>query len=83
MMGDLCTKQVSDFWEECVMSEPQEQATVPSHWHVFRREEDGSKQYMLPFYSKQSDALAAVTALKITDHRTYEVEECQDPTCQT
>jgi hypothetical protein len=64
------------------MSEPQEQAAVPSHWHVFRHEEHGGKQYMLPIYTKQSDAVAAVTSLKVSDHREYGVEECQDQTCQ-
>jgi hypothetical protein len=26
--------------------------------------------------------MEAVAALKVTTHQTYEVEECQDPTCQ-
>jgi bifunctional DNase/RNase len=63
------------------MTEPQEQTAVPSHWHVFRRDESDVKQYMLPIYSKQSEALAAVAALKMHDPRNYEVEECQDPAC--
>jgi hypothetical protein len=64
------------------MSEAQEQAIVPSHWHVFRYAEDGSKQYMLPIYSKHSDAAAAVSALKVHDQRNYAVEECHNQTCQ-
>ena len=62
-----------------MMSTPQEQAAV--HWHVFRHEEDGGKQYMLPIYRKQSDAVAAVAGLKVNEKRNYDVEECQNPTC--
>jgi hypothetical protein len=65
-----------------MMSAPQEQAEVPSHWHIFRRDEQGGKQYMLPIYTKPSDAMEAVAALTVNDHRTYEVEACQDQTCQ-
>lgn len=63
------------------MSEPQDQAAAPSHWHIFRHEEDGGKQYMLPIYHKQSDAVEAVAALKVNDQRNYDVEKCQNPTC--
>jgi hypothetical protein len=82
VMGDLCEKQGNkDLWEECVMSEPQDQAAAPLHWHVFRHKEDGGKQYMLPIYRTQGDAMAAVAALKVHDHRQYDVEKCQNPTC--
>jgi hypothetical protein len=63
------------------MSEPQDQAAVHSYWHISRHEEHGDKQYMLPIYSKQSDAAAAVAALKVNDQRNYDVEECQNQTC--
>jgi hypothetical protein len=63
------------------MTEPRERAAVPSHWHVFRQEESGVKRYMLPIYTKHSDAVAAVAALKVHDPRTYGVEECQDHPC--
>jgi hypothetical protein len=80
--GDFCKKQVSDdLWEGCMMSTPQEQAAVHSHWHVFRHEEDGGKQYMMPIYRKESDAVAAVAALKVNDQRNYDVEECQNQSC--
>jgi hypothetical protein len=47
--GDLRKPRVcKDLREECVMSEPQEQAAVPLHWHIFRHDEHGGKQYMLP-----------------------------------
>jgi hypothetical protein len=81
--GDLRKPRVcKDLREECVMSDPQEQAAVPLHWHLFRHDEHGGKQYMLPLYTKAHEAMAAVAALKVTTHQTSEVEECQDPTCQ-
>jgi hypothetical protein len=70
-----------DFLEERVMREPQDQASDPPHWHIFRREEDGSKQRMLPVYRTQRDAMAAVAALKLHDDRPYDVEACQGQTC--
>jgi hypothetical protein len=64
------------------MTEHQEHGSETLHWHVFRQEEHGGKQYMLPFYSKYDDAVAAVAGLKMNDPREYGVEECQDQTCQ-
>jgi hypothetical protein len=81
--GDLRKPRVcKDLREECMMSDPPEQAAVPLHWHLFRHDEHGGKQYMLPLYTKANEAMAAVAALKVNTHQTYEVEECQDPTCQ-
>jgi hypothetical protein len=81
--GDLRKPRVcKDLREEWVMSKPQEQAAVSLHWHLFRHDAHGGKQYMLPLYTKANEAMAAVAALKVTTHQTYEVEECQDPTCQ-
>jgi hypothetical protein len=82
--GDLRTHRVcKNLREECVMSEPQKQAAVPLHWHLFRHDEQSGKQYMLPIYTKENDAMEAVAALKVNTHQTYEVEACQDPTCQS
>jgi hypothetical protein len=63
------------------MRESQDHAPASPHWHIFRREEDGSKQYMLPVYRTQRDAMAAVASLKLHDERPYEVEACEDQTC--
>ncbi len=63
------------------MRAPQGQAAVPSHWHVFRREEDGGTQYLLPIYHKRADAVAAVATLA-DDQREYGVDACQDHACQ-
>ncbi len=63
------------------MPTPQDQAAGPSHWHVFRHEEDGNKQYLLPIYSKHADAVAAVATLA-DDQREYGVDACQDHACQ-
>jgi hypothetical protein len=63
------------------MGEPQDRAPDPPHWHIFRREEDGSKQHMLPVYRTQRDAMAAAALLKLYDERPYDVEACQDQTC--
>ncbi len=64
------------------MTADHERTPAPSHWHVFRREEDGGKQYLLPIYSRHSDAVAAVAGLKEQHHREYGVEACQDHPCQ-
>ena len=55
--------------------------SAPSHWHIFREVAPGVKQYMLPIYSRQAQAIAAVAALTQSTHRQYHVEACPHTSC--
>jgi hypothetical protein len=46
------------------------------------KSQDVLARFVLPIYTKANEAMEAVAALKVNTHQTYEVEACQDPTCQ-
>ena len=56
--------------------------SAPSHWHIFWEVTPGVKQYMLPIYSRQAQAIAAVAGLKQSTHRQYHVEVCPQKSCR-
>jgi hypothetical protein len=65
------------------MTQDRVRTAAPSHWHIFREVVRGVKQYMLPIYRHQAQAIAAVAALKQSTHRQYSVEACQHKSCHT
>lgn len=50
------------------MTQDRVRTAAPSHWHIFREVARGVKQYMLPIYRHQAQAIAAVAALKQSTH---------------
>jgi hypothetical protein len=55
--------------------------SAPAYWHIFREVAPGVKQYLLPIYSRQGQAIAAVAALEQSTHRQYHVEVCPHTSC--
>ncbi len=63
------------------MRQDRVRTSAPSHWHIFREVAPGVKQYMLPIYSDQTQAIAVVTALQRSTHRQYHVEVFPHTSC--
>jgi hypothetical protein len=63
------------------MTQDRVRTSAPSDWHIFREVAPGVKQYMLPIYRRQAQAIAAVAALEQSTHRPYHVEVCPHTSC--
>jgi len=63
------------------MTEDRVRTSAPLDWHIFREVAPGVKQYMLPIYSHQAQAIAAVVALEQSTDRQYHVEVCPHTSC--
>ena len=65
------------------MTQNRVRTSAPAHWHIFREVAPGVKQYMLPIYSHEVQATAAVAVLQQSTHRQYRVEVCPHKRCHT
>jgi hypothetical protein len=63
------------------MTQNRVRTSAPAHWHIFREVAPGVKQYMLPIYRRQAQAIAAVAALTQNPQRQYHVEVCPHTSC--